>query len=91
MAIGQGGAKGRCLCPTPHGFVLPHPRPAPHDGENFLIPSLPHPIKLYELLICPTNSTNFFLMKPISLIKIYLKLQLNLSNQIKSIFTKKIE
>ena len=25
--------------PTPHGFFLPHPRPAPHDGENFL----PHP------------------------------------------------
>ena len=49
----------------------------------------PHPVKLYFLLICPTTST-IFLMKPISLIKIYLKLQLNLSHQIKSFFKKKL-
>ena len=49
--------------------------------------ALPHPVKLYFLLICPTIRT-IFLMKPISLIKIYLKLQLNLSYQIKSIFRK---
>ena len=49
-----------------------------------------HRIKLYFLLIYPITST-IFLMKPISLIKIYLKLQLNLSHQIKSIFTKKIK
>ena len=49
--------------------------------------ALPHLVKLYFLLICPTIST-IFLMKPISLIKIYLKLQLNLSYQIKSIFRK---
>ena len=42
----------------------------------------PHSIKLYFLLICPTIST-IFLMKPVSLIKIYLKLQLNLSYRIK--------
>ena len=91
MAIGQGGA-------SPKDGVLPYPRPASHDGENFLTPSTPlraprsptppHPVKFYFLLICPTTST-IFLMKPILLIKIYLKLQLNLSYQIKSIFRKK--
>ena len=103
MAIGQGGA-GRGEAegwdlrppPPPHGFVLLHPRPARHDGENFLTlspPPLrprkvpPYTVKLYFLLICLTIST-IFLMKPISLIKIYLKLQLNLSHQIKSIFRK---
>ena len=46
-------------------------------------------IKLYFLLIYPITSTFFFFfMKPISLIKIYLKLKLNLSHQIKSIFKK---
>ena len=78
-----------CSIPAP-------PRPTPHDGENFLTPSLPplrphkvppYTVKLYFLLICPTIST-IFLMKPISLIKIYLKLQLNLSHQMKSIFRK---
>ena len=75
-----------------HGFVLPHPHPVQHDGENFLTPSLPfgappQPVKLHFLLICPTTST-IFLMKPISLMQIHLKLQLNLSHQIKSIFRK---
>ena len=61
----------------------PHPRPlGPHEAP-------PHPVKLYFLLLCPTTST-IFLMKPISLIKIYLKLQLNLSHQIKLIFRKKL-
>ena len=60
-----------------------HPRPlGPREA-------LLHPVKLYFLLICPTIST-IFLMKPISLIKIYLKLQPNLSHQIKSIFRKKL-
>ena len=41
------------------------PRPAPHDGKNFLTPTVslgapPHPVKLYFLLICPTISTIFF-------------------------------
>ena len=74
MAMGRSGAEGWGLCPVPYGFVLPHPRPTPHDGENFFTPfppfgAPPHPIKLYFLLICPTTST-IFLMKPISLIKI---------------------
>ena len=58
-----------------------HPHPlGPHEAQ-------PHSVKLYFLLIYPTTST-IFLMKLISLIKIYLKLQLNLSHQIKSILGK---
>ena len=83
--MGRGKAEGRGIRPCPHSFVLPHPRPALHDGKNFLTPSPPHEalshlVKLY--LICTMTST-IFLMKPISLIKIYLKLQLNLFHQIK--------
>ena len=82
--MGQGGAKVWGL----------RPRPAPYDRENSHPISVPlgphetpaHPVKFYFLLIYPT--TIFFLMKPISLIKIYLKLQLNLYHQIKSIFRK---
>ena len=49
--------------------ILTPPRPAPHNGENFLTPSLPlralrslaPPLKPYFfLLICPTVSTIFF-------------------------------
>ena len=74
-----------CPIPAPSRMTgktfSPHPRPlGPRE-----VP--PHPVKLYFLLICPTTST-IFLMKPISLIKIYLKLQLNLSHQIKSFFRK---
>ena len=58
-----------------------HPRPlGPREAP-------PHPVKLYFLLIFSTINT-IYLMKPISLIKIYLKLQLNLSHQIKLIFRK---
>ena len=67
-------------CMTGNTFS-PHPRPlGPHEA-------LSHSVKLYFLLIYPTTST-IFLMKLVSLIKIYLKLQLNLSHQIKSIFRK---
>ena len=60
-----------------------HPRPlGPREAP-------PHPVKLYFLLIFSTINT-IYLMKPISLIKIYLKLQLNLSHQIKLIFRKKL-
>ena len=60
-------------------IFLPHPHPlGPCEAP-------PHPVKLYFLLIFPST---IFLMKPISLIKIYLKLRLNLSHQIKSIFRK---
>ena len=45
----------------------PHPRPlGPHKAP-------PHPVQPYFLLTCPTTNT-IFLIKPISLIKIYLKL-----------------
>ena len=96
MAIGRGRAEGWGLRPCPAWFCLApslphptwwgnlsHPIPAPWG------PSKPRstPVKLFFLLICPTIGT-IFLMKPISLIKIYLKLQLNLSHQIKSIFRK---
>ena len=61
----------------------PHPRPlGPREAS-------PHLVKLFFLLICPKTSA-IFLMKLISLIKIYLKLQLNLSHKIKSIFRKKL-
>ena len=62
-------------------IFLPHLQPlGPREASS-------HPVKFYFLLIFPTTST-IFLMKPISLIKIYLKLQLNLSHKIKSIFRK---
>ena len=61
----------------------PHPRPlGPREAPS-------HSVKLYFLLIYSITST-IFLMKPILLIKIYSKLQLNLSHQIKS-FLEKIE
>ena len=36
---GKAGPKDGVFASAPHGFVLPHPCPAPHDGENFLAPS----------------------------------------------------
>ena len=86
---GGAGPKDGIFVPAPHGFVLSHPAPLRMTGKTFsphphpLGPrkAPPHPIKLYFLLICLTISI-IFLMKPISLIKIYLKLQLNLSHQI---------
>ena len=81
MAMGRGetGPKDGVFAPALQDFVLPHPHPlGPCEAP-------PHPVKLYFLLIFPST---IFLMKPISLIKIYLKLQLNLSHQIKSIFRK---
>ena len=79
----------------PSRMVLFYLFPTPHDGEIFLAPSPPlealqnpsHPIKLYFLLICP-QKLQLFLIKPILLIKIYLKLQIHLSHQIKQIFSK---
>ena len=89
------GPKAGVFIPAPHDFVLPHPC-LPYKTGKVSLPhpcplrprkALSHSVKLYFLLICPTIST-IFLMKHISLIKIYLKLQLNLSHQIKSIFRK---
>ena len=54
-------------------IFLPHPRPlGPHEAPT-------HPEKLYYLLIYP-QLLQLFLIKPISLIKIYLKLKINLSH-----------
>ena len=96
IAMGWDGPKDGVFVP-PSCIILSYSIPAlPRiTGKNFsshpcpLGPreTPPHPVKLYFLLICPTTNT-IFLMKPISLIKIYLKLQLNLSHQIKSIFRK---
>ena len=62
-------------------IFLPYPR---HLGpcETPL-----HLVKLYVLLIYP-QLLQLFLRKPISLIKMYLKLKINLSHQIKLIFGK---
>ena len=35
------GPKDGVFVPAPHDFVLPHPRPALHDGKIFLTPSPP--------------------------------------------------
>ena len=80
MTMGQGGSEGWGLCPHPTRFCLAPSPPHLAQQRKFSSPiSAP----------CPTIST-IFLMKPISLKKLYLKLQLNLSHQIKSIFRKKI-
>ena len=76
-----------CPIPTLPRMMEKSFSPHPYPLEPREIPL--HPVKLYFLLICLTTSTTF-LMKPISLIKIYLKLQLNLYYQIKSIFRKKL-
>ena len=94
MTMGRGEAEGWGLCPCPAWFCLSLSPPPPHMMGKTFSPhprhsgpreAPPHPVKFYFLLICPTTSI-IFLMKPISLIKIYLKLQLNLSYPIKSIF-----
>ena len=37
MATGPGaGLKDGVFTLAPHGFILPYPRPASHDGKNFL-------------------------------------------------------
>ena len=89
VVMGWGKAEGWGLCPSPAWFCLTPclPRPAWRGKFSYPIPApwgptKPRPVKLYFLLIFPTTNT-IFLMKHISLIKIYLKLQLNLSHQIK--------
>ena len=86
MAIERGRAKGwgLCLCLAELScliFTLSYTigkffLSRPHPLGLRKAPS--HPVKLYFLLICSTTIT-IFLIKHISLIKIYLKLQLNLS------------
>ena len=95
---GNGAGRGRRMgSSSPPRMVLSCPISAPlrmtrktfssHPCPLGPREALPHFIKLYFLLIFITIIT-IFLTKPISLIKIYLKLQLNLSHQIKSIFIK---
>ena len=94
MGRGGAGPKDGIFTPAPHGFVLSYPCLASHDRKNFLPhprplaphKTPPHLVKLYFLLICP-QLLQLFLIKPVSLIKIYLKLQINLSYQIKLIFS----
>ena len=74
MAIGRGGVKDGVFVPAPHGIVLPYPRPAPHDGENFLTPSPP--------LGAPQS--------PAPPHKTLLKIKTKFTHQIKSIFRKKL-
>ena len=38
---GGAGLKDGVLTSIPHGFILLHPCPTPHDGENFPAPSSP--------------------------------------------------
>ena len=62
-------------------IFLSHPRPLRPRK------TLPHLVKIYFFLICP-QLLQLFLIKPVLLIKIYLKLQINLPHQIKLIFSK---
>ena len=34
--MGRVGPKDGIFTPVPYGFILPHPRSTPHDGENCL-------------------------------------------------------
>ena len=78
-----------CLIPTSPRMTgkifLPHPRPlGPHKAP----PHLTSPCKTLLLVNLPTTITMFFLIKPVLLVKIYLKLQIKLSHQNKPIFSK---
>ena len=82
MAMGGGGwSKDAVFVPTRMVLFCPILTPSRLTAKNFspyprpLEPreTLPHLVKLYFLLTYPTTST-MFLMKLISLIKIYLKL-----------------
>ena len=97
MAIGRGKAEGWDLCPRLTWICFPPspPHPAPRDGENFVAPSSLLGAPRSPALPCKTlvfvdlpKVIIIFLIKPISLIKIYLKLQINLFHQIKLFFSK---
>ena len=65
---GRAGPKDEVFIPAPHGFILPHPCSAPHDGENFLFLSSPlgalrnltPPSKTLLFVNLPYNQYNFF-------------------------------
>ena len=63
-------------------IFLPNPYPLGFHEAS------PHLVKLYFLLISPTTITLFLKKLHVSLIKIYFKLQINLSHQIKLFFSK---
>ena len=94
--LGGVSPKDKVFTPILHGFILLHHHSAlPCMTEKIFLPhphplgpreDSPHSVKLY-LLIYP-QLLQLFLIKPISLIKIYFKLQINLSHQIKLIFSK---
>ena len=97
MAMGRGKSEGWGLYPrsTWFYFTPSSPHLSPHDREIFFPHSRPlgpsenpsYPVKLYYLFIF-SLLLQLFLIKKISLIKIYMKLQINLSHQIKLIFSK---
>ena len=92
-----GGAGPKDGVFAPARMVSSYPIPASHYVTNkiFLFhphpfgpcEASPHPVKLYFLLIFP-QLLQLFLIKPFSLMKWYLKLIINLSHQIKLIFSK---
>ena len=57
--MGWVGPKDGVFAPTPQDFVLLHPRPTPHDGENFL--PHPHPLRPHKITtkFIPSNQINF--------------------------------
>ena len=83
MAMGQGGPMMRSSLPS--HMILSYLTPSLSLGA---LRSLAPPCNTLLLINFPTTITIFFLIKHISLIKIYLKLQINLSQQIKLIFSK---
>ena len=97
MGWGEGGPKDGVFTPVPPRIVLSYPIFASPSmtGKIFLPHPYPlgprksslHLVKLCFLLIF-LQLLQLFLIKHNSLIKIYLKLQINLSHQIKLIFSK---
>ena len=67
------GPKDGVPVPTPHGFVLPHLRSAPHDDENFL----PHPRPMGPRKApphpTPSHKTLLFVNLPITIIIVFNK------------------
>ena len=55
--MGQVGPKDGVFTPVPYGFILPHPRFTPHDGENFLTLS---PLLGASQSLAPSRKTLLF-------------------------------
>ena len=70
MAMGWGRFEGWGLRPCPHGFVLPHPRPALHNEQNFPAPS--PPLKALRCL-APPRKTLFLVNFPTTIAIIFNK------------------